>query len=294
MTIVLTQAVKALFPPGALQDGVLSNLLTKTYSQPPRAISASVISQQQLTLDAALMAVERLRWASVSASGREDPDNGRVLWWLADSSPQQHDWFLCQSESLTKRQAAELFEACVALATWSGDQEGTQARREDVWNLADDIERHVWPPGALGSGRLSMVHKLSTWSQSVWLETGSMASINTVFDESVSLTPDFGTEAALPEAMDIELHELLPSWAVSDLGLQPDMHPPDAHSVPMDRDGDDDLVADGVSSQAPQPNNKTTKEVNKQQNKTNFAGSTARPRSAVRACVPQHDAGGWS
>jgi len=217
-------ALRAIVPHGALQDqlrGLLHEPCEKTIgnsSMPSAVLKHWSVSRHLLTVDAALMLAERARWGQALLE-----QQGCWLWWLADSSPQaKRDWLLIQSESMNQADATRLFQAHISLASCS-DVDEQDALRIQAWKLIEEgLRKHVWPPGALGHGRTRMEDKLAVWIQSLWLQTGTAETLQFVLDQSVSLTPDLGTEASLPEAMEIKAESLLPPWALFDGGFVPD------------------------------------------------------------------------
>ena len=105
---------------------------------------------------------------------------------------------------MNQADATRLFQAHISLASCS-DVDEQDALRIQAWKLIEEgLRKHVWPPGALGHGRTRMEDKLAVWIQSLWLQTGTAETLQFVLDQSVSLTPDLGTEASLPEASMLE------------------------------------------------------------------------------------------
>lgn len=105
----------------------------------------------------------------------------------------------------------------------------------------------MWPPAALGQRKSALEDKVAAWVQSLWLDAGDPGLLR-VFDHVLSITPDFGTEAKVPDIMDMDVRSLLPRWTMSTGDLQAD-------GVAADGPADDDLQADDGFRHPEQPPN---------------------------------------
>ena len=117
---------------------------------------------------------------------------------LCDSSPQANkDWVLAECRLLTKEVAIKVFRA-VQLLFETKDESDPTVDRAALFAIVDEgCARHMYPPGAVGSRRASLLHKLHAVLHSMRLEMGSWAAVKAWASEVFSFTTDAGVEKGL-------------------------------------------------------------------------------------------------
>ena len=130
---------------------------------------------------------------------------------LCDSSPQAaRDWVLTECRLLTKDGAIKVFRA-VQLLFETKDQPDPTVDRAALFAIVDEgCARHMYPPGAVGSRRASLLHKLHVVLHVMRLELGSWAAVKAWASEVFSFTTDAGVEKGLAGVSAPHLAEFFP------------------------------------------------------------------------------------
>ena len=151
--------------------------------------SPATLSRARLTVDCGYM-----RWCQK----RVRQPSLVVPFLLCDSSPQANkDWVLAECRLLTKEVAIKVFRA-VQLLFETKDESDPTVDRAALFAIVDEgCARHMYPPGAVGSRRASLLHKLHAVLHSMRLEMGSWAAVKAWASEVFSFTTDAGVEKGL-------------------------------------------------------------------------------------------------
>ena len=237
LTRVCKRAIEVIGP-SSLKNALLQRL--QRVGGRSLALSRGQVSKSQMFLDAAMMLCRRDDEHLLPMS--------RVF--LVDSSPQVGRDFLCiRGVSVPRRNLIDMFSKHRDLVklemAWRApdEDEGQEAEPDPhrdeiraalVQDLASLIQSRVLPPAGLGSAASSLVHKISAFTFSLWLESGTLPSLSQVLDETFAFVVDLGTESGMSEFMCTGLLTVLPVWLAKSLDLDGDL---DADYA-ADRQGD--------------------------------------------------------
>ena len=122
------------------------------------------------------------------------------LYILCDSSPQAgRDWVMTEYKMLSTEHAVAVFEAVKQLfQIKKGESTGCKPEGAESFNTIDaGCSSHMFPPGAVGSRRASLLHKLHAVLHSMRMDLGSWNEVKDFCDDIVAFTTDAGVESGL-------------------------------------------------------------------------------------------------
>ena len=203
-----------------------------------RAPSASSVSRWRLAIEVGFMFFMRQMFAASA--------DVAVRCLLTDSSPQRgFDWLLTETYTLAPADFEQWCRATWGLARTL--QKATKLGRaleedgggHDVQQLQSDLDSvqqerlvlqtmldtcssvwgrpsqppldvHIHPPGALGSQRAQLVHKIHALLRVLLLEVGTWPAVSRYLATVRGVCTDFGTESGLADVQDIDVTDMFP------------------------------------------------------------------------------------
>ena len=172
----------------------------------PRALpSRPTMERHRVTLHIGLALLQQQRNAAADAAG------GQVHWATMDSSPVGHfEWLMHGFQSIKKSELAHAFY--LANRIWQGHlaADDESAYLLELRSLCS-LEQQA--PGALGSGRCSLRHKMHVVSHSARMVSSTWAAAAKRISNVFSWTGDLGTESGVSNFYD-DMRSLHGAWIV--------------------------------------------------------------------------------